>query len=48
MYGYALEGLCQHLGMRLDSDSVGDVCDLEPGSSLEDARPLCQRSMTFR
>jgi len=38
MYGYALEGLCQHLGTRLDSDSVGDVCDLELDSPLEDAR----------
>ena len=38
MYGYALEGLCQHLGTRLDSDSVGDICDLELDSPLEDAR----------
>ena len=28
MYGYALEGLCQHLGTRLDSDSVGDLLSL--------------------
>lgn len=38
MYGYALEGLCQHLGTRLDSDQVGDVCDLALDSPLEDAR----------
>lgn len=38
MYGYALEGLCQYLGTRLDSDSVGDICDLELNSPLEDVR----------
>ncbi len=38
MYGYALEGLCEHLGTRLDSDQVGDICELELDSPLEDAR----------
>jgi hypothetical protein len=38
MYGYALQELCEYLGTQLDSDMVGDVCDLELDSPLEDVR----------
>lgn len=37
-YGYALEHVCGHLGTCLDSNSVGDVSELELNTPLADLR----------